>query len=200
MKRYLIIGLSGICFLVNTAGFALPKDHHQLSKINKMSNDTLNMVITRVFDASPEQIWKAWTSEELVKQWWGPKGFTCPIAKMEFREGGTSLVCMRAPKEFGGMDMYNTWSYQKIEPMKRIDYILNFSDKDGNKLDPAAIGMPAGIPKDVPHVIIFKDLGNNKTEVTVTEYGYTSSQVVELSRSGMAECLDKMATIFIKKQ
>jgi uncharacterized protein YndB with AHSA1/START domain len=200
MKRYLVIGLPMISFLVNTMSFALPKDHPQLSKINKMSNDTLNMVIARVFDASPEQVWKAWASEELVKQWWGPKGFTCPIAKMEFREGGTSLVCMRAPKEFGGMDMYNTWSYQRIEPMKRIEYILNFSDKDGNKLDPVVIGMPAGIPKDVPHVIIFKDLGNNKTEVTVTEYGYTSAQVVELSRSGMAECLDKMAAIFIKKQ
>ena len=67
-------------------------------------------------------------------------------------------------------------------------------------MDPAAIGMPPGIPKDVPHIIIIKDLGNNKTEVSVTEYGYTSAQVVELSRSGMAECLDKMAAIFAKKQ
>src|SRR4026209_1944628 len=117
------------------------------------------LVVTRVFDAPVNQVWRAWRGAERVEQWWGPTGFACPIAKMEFREGGTSLVCMRAPKEFGGMDMYNTWSYQKIEPMKRIDYILNFSDRDGNKLDPAAIGMPAGIPKDVPHVIIFKDLG-----------------------------------------
>lgn len=171
----------------------------EFSKHKHMITDTMSMVLTRVFDATPEQVWNAWTNEELVKQWWGPKGFTCPIAKIEFREGGISLVCMRAPKEFGGMDMYNTWRYQKIEPMKRIDYVLNFADKDGNKLDPAAISMPPGIPKDVPHVIIFKDLGNNKTEVTVTEYGYTSAQVVELSRSGMAECLDKMAQIFTKK-
>jgi len=167
-------------------------------KDKKMNSDSLNMFISRIFDASPEQVWKAWSTEEMVKQWWGPKGFTCPVAKMVFKEGGTSLVCMRAPKEFGGQDMHDTWSYQKIVPKTRIEYVLNFTDQDGNKLDPAAIGMPPGIPKDVPHVITFKDLGNNKTEVTVTEYGYTSADVVNLSKSGMEECLDKMAEALAK--
>jgi len=164
----------------------------------KMKQDTLSMTIIRIFDVPAEQAWKAWSEEEFVRQWWGPKGFTCPVAKMAFKEGEASLVCMRAPKEFGGQDMYNTWSYQKILPMERIEYILNFTDKDGNKLDPVAMGMPRGIPKNVPHVVTFKNLGNNKTEVTVTEYGYTSAQVVELSRSGMSECLDKMADALAK--
>jgi len=163
-----------------------------------MTNDTMNMVTIYIFDAPLEQVWKAWSNEELVKQWWGPKAFTCPVARIEFREGGTSLVCMRAPSEYGGQDMYNTWTYQKIVPMGRIEYILNFTDKDGNKLDPAAIGMPPGIPEDVPHVVTFKDLGNNRTEITVTEYGYTSAEVVELSKAGMNECLDKMAEALAK--
>ena len=67
-----------------------------------------DLVVTRVFGAPVEQAWKAWVDPEYVMQWWGPEGFTCPVAKMDFREGGTSLVCMRAPKEFGGQDMYNT--------------------------------------------------------------------------------------------
>jgi uncharacterized protein YndB with AHSA1/START domain len=204
MKRYLILGLLVATFLIKTKGpvsaFIPPDLWCQSTKSIEMTMDTLRMMITRIFDASPEQVWKAWCSEELVKQWWGPKGFTCPVAKMEFKEGGVSLVCMRAPQEYGGMDMYNTWSYQKIVPLNRIEYILNFTDKDGNKLDPAAIGLPAGIPKTIPHVVSFRDLGNNRTEVTVVEYGYTSPEVVELSRSGMAECLDKMAAIFAKKQ
>ncbi len=61
-----------------------------------------NMVVTRVFDASVEQVWKAWSDSGQVMRWWGPTGFTAPVARMDFREGGTSLVCMRAPKEFGG--------------------------------------------------------------------------------------------------
>jgi uncharacterized protein YndB with AHSA1/START domain len=138
-------------------------------------------------------VWNAWKEPDLVVKWWGPKAFTSPLAKMDFREGGVSLVCMRSPE---GFDMYNTWTYQKIVPMKRIEYVLNFADKDGNKLDPAAIGMPPGIPKDVLHTIVFRNLGNNKTEVTVTEYGYTTREIVELSKAGMAECLDKMGEIF----
>ena len=51
--------------------------------------------------------------------------------------GGTSLVCMRAPKEFGGQDMYNTWTYAEIVPMREIRYLLRFADKDGNRVDPS---------------------------------------------------------------
>ncbi len=62
---------------------------------------THNMVVTRVFDAPIEQMWKAWVEPERVKQWWGPANFTCPLAEMDFREGGTSLVCMRAIRSCG---------------------------------------------------------------------------------------------------
>jgi len=129
-------------------------------------------------------------------RWWGPTGFTSPMAKMDFRVGGRSLVCMRAPKEFGGQDMFNTWTYQKIDSLERIEFILNFSDKDGNKLSPAKMGLPPGIPEDVPHVIVFRKLGENKTEMTVTEFGYASQETVNMSKAGLEQCLDKMATSF----
>ena len=45
-----------------------------------------DLVVTRVIDAPVEQVWKAWTDPELVKQWWGPDGFTCPLARIDFRE------------------------------------------------------------------------------------------------------------------
>ena len=155
-----------------------------------------DVVVTRIFDAPVEQVWRAWSESERVMRWWGPTGFTSPMAKMDFRVGGKSLVCMRAPKEFGGKDMFNTWTYQKIDPLERIEFIVNFSDKDGNKLSPANIGLPPGIPDDVPHVIVFKKLGDNKTEMTVTEYGYASQETVNMSKAGLEQCLDKMATSF----
>ena len=50
-----------------------------------MTKDTVNeaepMVITRVFDAPRELVWKAWTDPKYVMQWWGPKGFTAPFAR-----------------------------------------------------------------------------------------------------------------------
>jgi len=151
-----------------------------------------DLVVTRLFDVPVEQVWKAWSEPEHVKRWWGPTGFTCPLAAMDFREGGTSLVCMRAPQEYGGQDMYNSWTYRKIEPNKLIEFIQHFTDKDGTKLDPTQMGIPPGVPHEVRHVITFKALDGNQTEMTVTEYGYTSDQARDLSKVGMEQCLDKM--------
>jgi uncharacterized protein YndB with AHSA1/START domain len=155
-----------------------------------------NLVVTRVLDASVNEVWRAWSDGDYVMRWWGPKGFTCPLARMDFREGGTSLVCMLAPKQMGGMEMFNTWTYQKIVSNERIEYILRFTDKDGEAFNPSERGFPPGIPKEVPHVNTFKDLGNGKTELVITEFGYDNKEVVEISRQGLEQCLDKMAAIF----
>ncbi|AXY78524.1 SRPBCC domain-containing protein [Paraflavitalea soli] len=152
---------------------------------------TKDLTVTRTFDAPVEKVFKAWSESELVKKWWQPDGFTTPVANMDFKVGGKSLLCMRSPD---GHDMYNTWTYSKIVPNERIEFVLNFSDKDGNKLDPAKIGMPPGLPADVRHVITFKSVGDNKTEVTVKEYGYGSDEIVEMSKAGLEQCLNKMAT------
>jgi uncharacterized protein YndB with AHSA1/START domain len=155
-----------------------------------------DLVMTRVFDASVEQVWKAWSDPDDVMRWWGPTGFTSPMAKMDFRERGTSLVCMRPPKEFGDQDMYSTWTYQRIVPMERIEYIHNLADRDGHKIDPVTLGMPSDFPQDQRHAITFKRLSGNKTELTVTEYDWPVGQMMEMSRMGMEQCLDKMAAIF----
>ncbi len=158
----------------------------------------VDLVIKRTLDAPIEQVWKAWTESEQVMKWWGPTGFTCPLAKMDVREGGTTLVCMRAPKEFGGQDMYSTWAYKKIVPMKSIEYIHNLADKDGKAIDPTKIGMPADFPQNQRHVLTLKALDNGKTELTMTEYGWTVGKMLEMSELGFNQCLDKMAESFKK--
>lgn len=156
-----------------------------------------DLVVTRVFDAPVELVWTAWTDPEYVKQWWGPNGFICPLAEIDFREGGTSLVCMNSP-EYGFGDQYSTWFYREIVPMQRIEYIHNLTDKDGTPIDPTSIGMPEDFPQDVRNLVTFKDLGNGKTEMTVTEFDWTVGQMMEMSQMGLEQCLDKMAAIFAK--
>jgi uncharacterized protein YndB with AHSA1/START domain len=153
---------------------------------------THDVVLSRTFDAEVAEVWKAWSEPAYVKRWWGPTGFTAPRADMDFREGGTSLVCMRAPAEFGGFDMYNTWTYSRIEPGKLIEFTLRFTDASGNPVDPPQPGVPA----EVRHVITFETAGADRTTLTVTEYGYGSAQARDMSSAGMEQCLDKMAAIF----
>ena len=150
-----------------------------------------DLVITHVFDAPVEQVWNAWVDPEMIKQWWGPDGFTAPLARIDFRVGGTSLVCMSSP-QFG--DQYSAWQYRKIVPMQRIEYIHNLVDKDGHKINPTSIGMPPDFPQDMLNRVTFKDLGDGKTQLTITEFGWPVGQMRELSRIGMEQCLDKMAT------
>ena len=152
-----------------------------------------DLIITRTFAAPVAKLWQAWTDPALIRQWWGPDNFSCPSAEMDVRVGGTSIVCMRAPASFGGLDMYNTWHHTKIVPMQELEYIINLSDKDGNKIDPAVINMPPDFPQDMRHRISFKDLGNNQTELTVTEYAWPMTKMREMSEMGMKQCLAKMA-------
>src|SRR5688500_16849483 len=155
---------------------------------------TRDLVVTRVFAAPVDLVWKAWTDPVYVMRWWGLDHVTSPSAKMDFREGGASGVCMRAPKDFGGQDMYSGGVYQKIVPLKRIELIQNLADKDGNQIDPAEIGMPPKFPRDIRTVVTFKDLGNDKTEMTVTEYGMPAADT-EMGRNaelGLNQSLDKM--------
>ena len=116
---------------------------------------------------------------------------------MDFREGGTTLVCMRTPDEH---DMYNTWTYQHIVPLERIEFVNRFSDADGNAIDPRAAGLPEAIPYKVPHVLTFAPTSDGKTEFTVTEYGYANPDMVEMSKAGMQECLDKMEALVQEAQ
>lgn len=158
----------------------------------------IDLVVTRVFDAPVERVWKAWTDPERVMQWWGPNGFTSPSAEMDFREGGTSLVCMLAPQKLGGQDMYSTWSYRKIVPMQSIEYIHNLADRNGNKADPVKMGMPPDFPQDQRNLVTFKAAGGNRTEMTVTEYDWTPGQMMSMAETGLNQCLDKMAAMLAR--
>ncbi len=155
-----------------------------------------NIVVTRIFNAPVKLVWNTWVDPELVRRWWGPDRFTCPSAEMDFREGGTSVVCMRAPMEFGGQDAYSIWRYTRIVPLERIEFVQNLSDKNGNKLTPAEAGMPPDFKEDLKTVVTFKDLGNGKTEMVVTEYDWdVSGQMSQFARMGLEQCMDKIGVI-----
>ena len=96
------------------------------------------MVVTRIFDAPRELVWKAWTDPKYVMQWWGPKGFTAPVCQMDFRVGGKLLCCMKAPD---GQEFWNAVEYHEIVPYEKIVSLMYFSDPEGNKVDPAQLGI-----------------------------------------------------------
>ncbi len=55
------------------------------------------LVITRVFEAPREMVFKAWTDQDRLRQWWGPKNFTTPVCELDPRPGGAIKIHMRGP-------------------------------------------------------------------------------------------------------
>jgi uncharacterized protein YndB with AHSA1/START domain len=85
-------------------------------------------VITREFEAPRELVWKAWTERERLMQWFGPKGFVMPAAKMDFRPGGIFHFCLRSPD---GKEMWGKWTFREIAAPERIVLVHCFSDERG---------------------------------------------------------------------
>jgi uncharacterized protein YndB with AHSA1/START domain len=87
-----------------------------------------SFVFTRVFDASRELVFKAWTELERLREWWGPKGFAVVPRKLDLRPGGVFHYCMRTP---AGRDIWGQFFYREIVAPERIVFVNSFSDEDG---------------------------------------------------------------------
>jgi uncharacterized protein YndB with AHSA1/START domain len=157
-----------------------------------MGNAPERMVVTRVFDAPRELVWKAWTDPKYVMQWWGPKGFTSPFCKMDFHVGGKFLCCMRTPD---GQDYWNGGEYHEIVLHEKIVFSLYFADSNGNKVEPAHYGIEHEAIDDAHDVVTFEDFGNGRTKLT-----YIGNESMEDAKNsgqveGWKQTLDKFAEV-----
>ncbi len=149
------------------------------------------MVVTRIFDAPRELVWRAWTDPKYVMQWWGPKGFTAPVCKMDFRVGGKSLFCMRTPDGYEG---WNAIEYHEIVLHEKIVSSMYFSDSEGNKIDPEQLGIEQAID-GAYDVTLFEDLGNGQTKLTHIGNESLESAKNSGQLEGWIEILEKVAAV-----
>jgi len=89
------------------------------------------MVMTRVFNAPRELVFKAWTDPERLKRWWGPKGFTNPVCDVDARPGGAILIHMRAPD---GVVHVMTGVYEEVAEPERLVFVSSALDQNGQPL------------------------------------------------------------------
>jgi len=146
------------------------------------------LTYTRTFGAPGELVWKAWTVPGFLGRWWGPKVFTAPIIRIDLREGGVYLWCMRSPE---GRDFCNTGEYLEIVPMERIVFTQRFADAEGNVVPAEDFGLPGDWPSEIVVSVTFESL-RGKTKITVKETGIPDEMSGPAS-AGMNESLDKLA-------
>jgi len=89
------------------------------SEKNNIDTANRELVISRVFNAPRELVWKVWTEPEHIKQWWGPSGFTNTIFQMDVKPGGVWDFIMHGPD---GTDYKNKSIYKEVVKYEKLVY------------------------------------------------------------------------------
>jgi len=97
--------------------------------------------------------------------WWGPKGFTSPVSKIDLRVGGEYLNCMRSPD---GKDFWSKGLFREIVLTERLVMTDSFADEKGNIVPASYYGMSKNFPLELQITVIFEEHNdrNGKTKLT----------------------------------
>jgi uncharacterized protein YndB with AHSA1/START domain len=109
--------------------------------------------ISHVFKASREKVWQAWTEQEHLLRWFGPKGSTMLQANLDLRVGGMFHYCMSHPN---GMEMWGRWVFQTINHPDKLEFISSFSNAAGD-ITPAPFQGLDDFPLEVLTTVTFVD-------------------------------------------
>lgn len=114
------------------------------------------IVITRVFNAPRELVYKAWTEPKHIEQWYGPKGFTTRVTEMDLRPDGRWCYIMIGPD---GTEYPSKGVFREIVPPER----LVATDEFGEGIEKV---LTVDLPKGMVTTATFEDLGG-KTRLTI---------------------------------
>jgi uncharacterized protein YndB with AHSA1/START domain len=109
-----------------------------------------DVVLTRTFDATREDVFDAWSREERLLRWFGPDLYPAVSFDLDFRPGGRFELCMRGPN---GEEARSKGEYLEIVEPERI-VLSSWIEHEGE------------VVFEVLQTITFADLGE-RTELTM---------------------------------
>jgi uncharacterized protein YndB with AHSA1/START domain len=150
------------------------------ARINATESSPWDLVITRVFDAPRELVWKAWSDPEVLAQWWGPKGFTNPRCEWDARPNGEIHIDMRAPD---GVVYPMKGVFQEVVEPERMVFVSTALDENGKSMF------------DVLNTVTFTDQ-RGKTALTLQARVITTTarapQHLKGMETGWSQSLDRL--------
>jgi uncharacterized protein YndB with AHSA1/START domain len=139
-----------------------------------------DLVLTRIFDAPRDLVFRAWTERDRLQRWWGPHGFTNPVCEVDVRPGGAIRI------EMAGHGMRHPMAgvFLEIIAPERLVFTSVPLDGNGESLF------------EVLNVVTFEDIGG-KTRLTlraiVTETSAAAAQYLAGMDQGWKESLERLA-------
>lgn len=152
-------------------------------------NNMTAVVITHIFDATTEMVFKAWTDPEMAKKWWGPKGFTAPSIKIDLKVGGKYIFAMKGPVGTKwDKVMYSAGVYKEIIPNEKLVVTDYFSDERGEKMNPSSFGMDPNFPYESTMTLLFEEIEPSKTKLSIIySKPESQAQMDAILKSGIKE-------------
>ena len=140
------------------------------------------LVITRIFAAPRQLVFKAWTEPERMMQWWSPRGFTTTSCTVDLRPGGAWRCCMRSPE---GTEHTERGVYREIVEPERLVFTHAWEDADGKPGHETLV------------TVTFAEHGG-KTTVTFHQAVFESVAARDSHQEGWGEGLDNLAAYLAK--
>jgi uncharacterized protein YndB with AHSA1/START domain len=135
------------------------------------------ITIKRVFDASPEEVWREWVEPERFADWFGAEDGEVPLStvSMDVRPGGALRLTMFAGPE--RREIRWKGEYQEVDPPERL--VFTISDQ----------------PDEVYALVtvILSDLGDGKTEMLFEQRGPLPPEMYERAAQGWSTFFDRIA-------
>jgi uncharacterized protein YndB with AHSA1/START domain len=145
-------------------------------------------IITHIFDAPRDLVWKAWTDPKQIAQWWGPRGFTNPVCEWNARPGNAIYVVMRGPN---GIDYPMAGAFREIVEPERLVFTSGALDEKGNQLF------------EFLHDVTFIERSGKTTLTVKSRVIKTTAEANKYIggfEAGMTQSLEKLADTLSKKE
>ncbi|PST82592.1 ATPase [Pedobacter yulinensis] len=107
-------------------------------------------------DAPRALVFAAWTDPKHLEKWYAPEGCSITIKHMDVREGGRYHMKIDNP-QFG--PCWTRGSFTELRPPEKLVITMTFADEADRFVDPSAMGMKSGWPKETVLTVTFEDLG-----------------------------------------
>lgn len=142
-----------------------------MSGVGASEPGAIVLVTGRLIAATPELLFRAWTTPAELVRWWGPRDVVCESASIDLRIGGEYRIANRLPD---GRVIWIVGAFVAIEPPRRIAYTWRTEPGSG----------------DESRVVVTFASRGDKTEVRVSHEHIASQAVREDHERGWIGCLD----------
>jgi uncharacterized protein YndB with AHSA1/START domain len=97
----------------------------------EVDSELAEIIVTQVFDAPREKMWKAATDPKYIPQWWGPRNLITTIDKLDLKPGGAWRFVQRDPK---GEEFAFRGVYKVVKPPQELSYTFEWEAMPGHIL------------------------------------------------------------------